>query len=106
MFEKLVSIEKKYEDLTGQLGDPSALSDQVLYTKIAKQQRELEEIVMKYREHKQIKDAMLQAKQVLDESDDPEMAELAREEYESLQLKVATVEEELKVLLLPKDPND
>ncbi len=106
MFEKLASIEQKYEELTAQLGDPVVLADQSRYAKIAKQQRELEEIVMKYRRHKALSNDMLQAKQVLDESDDPEMVALAREEYEMLQQKVAQCEEELKVLLLPKDPND
>lgn len=106
MFEKLATIEQKYEELTGLLGDPELLSDQSRYAKVAKQQRELEEITQKYREHKDLKDKLAQAKQVLDEEDDAEMQAFAREEYDLLQKRVAACEEELKVLLLPKDPND
>src|SRR5256885_9172953 len=105
MFEKLASIEKKYEDLIAQLGDPGVLSDPGRYAKMAKQQRELEEVVTKYRTHKALTNAMQQAQQLLNESD-PEMAALASEEYDALQKKISQCEEELKVLLLPKDPND
>ncbi|MEW6736145.1 MAG: peptide chain release factor 1 [Acidobacteriota bacterium] len=106
MFEKLESIEQKYEELTGQLGDPTMLADQNRYAKIAKQHRELEEIVKKYRQHKVLKNDMLQAKQVFEESHDPELIAFAREEQENLQQQVTQCEEELKLLLLPKDPND
>lgn len=106
MFEKLEAIEQKYEEITQQLGDPEILADQSRYTKLAKQQRELEEVAAKYREFKTLNDNMLQAKQVFEESDDDEMKELARDEYESLQKSVTDCEEQLKILLLPKDPND
>lgn len=106
MFEKLESIEQKYEELALQLSDPEVLSDTSRYTKIAKQHRELEEIVTKFRQYKTIKNNLQQAKQLLEETSDPEMRELALEEYSNAEKEIEQVEAELKLLLLPKDPND
>jgi peptide chain release factor 1 len=106
MFEKLATIEEKYDGLTQQLGDPEILADQSRYTKIAKQHREMEEIVTKYREHKQFQQQLEDAKVLLAESDDSELAALAQEELQDLEQKLAVCEENLKTLLLPKDPND
>jgi peptide chain release factor 1 len=106
MFEKLESIEKKFEDLTNQMGDPEILADPSKYTKIAKQHRELEEVATKYRQYKTLKSELEQATELLSETDDPEMLSLAREESAQLEEKLVKAEEDLKVLLLPKDPND
>lgn len=106
MFEKLAAIEQKYEDLTNQMSDPEILADPSRYTKIAKQHRELEEVVTKYRQYKVFQDELEQAKELLNESDDPDMLALAKEEFTSLEKKLVQSEEELKLLLLPKDPND
>lgn len=106
MFEKLDAIEQKFEDLTAQLGDPEILSDQSRYAKIAKQQRDLEEVVAKYREFKNLQDQKAQAKQVIDEAEDAELTQMAREEFNELEPKIVACEEQLKTLLLPKDPND
>lgn len=106
MFEKLASIESKYEGLTEQMSDPEILSDPSRYTKIAKQHRDLTEVVNKYRIYKTSLDELEQANELLKESDDPEMLALAREEVANVEKKLSQTEEELKVLLLPKDPND
>src|SRR5215472_3126607 len=103
MFDKLDATLDKYEDLTQQLSDPAVISDQSRYGKMAKQHRDLEEIVDKYREYKSIKEGIAGSRALLT---DPEMAELAREELESLEVRIEEIEAELKVLLLPKDPND
>jgi peptide chain release factor 1 len=107
MFEKLESIEKNYEELTAQLASPELMSDQQNYTKVAKQQRELERIVNKYREFKALSEGIASTKELLAETDDgDEMHELAEAELAELEGRVAKAEEELKLALIPKDPND
>jgi len=105
--DKLAEIERKYDELTAQLGDPGVLADQSLYQKTAKAQAELSEVVEKYREWKGIRKGQEEAKALLEEaSTDAEMKALAHEELSHLEERQARVEEELKILLLPKDPND
>ena len=106
MFEKLEAIEKTYEDLNQQMTDNEIISDQTRYTKIARQHRELEAIVMKFREMKKLDSDIAGNKEILREMDDAEMRELAEAELPELEAQREKVEEELKVLLLPKDPND
>jgi peptide chain release factor 1 len=106
MKEKLDSIERTYEELTAQLGSPELISDQTAYTKVAKQQRELEKIVLKYREFKDLQSGVAQTRELLDETDDAEMRSLAETELSELDARVAATEEELKFLLVPRDPND
>ena len=106
MLDKLQAIETKYEDLTTQLSDPELLADQSRYAKVAKQHRDLEEIVAKYREFKGIEKGIADSRELLDLENDEEMVELARVELADLEERQARVEAELKVLLLPKDPND
>ncbi|HZS46064.1 MAG TPA: peptide chain release factor 1 [Blastocatellia bacterium] len=103
MFDKLDATIDKYEELTQQISDPAVIADQSRYGKLAKQHRDLEGIVEKYREYKAIKEGIAGTKALLT---DPEMAELAREELASLETRLESIEAELKVLLLPKDPND
>ena len=105
--EKLAEIETKYDELTAQLGDPAVLADQALYQKTAKAHSELSEIVEKYREWKSIRKSLEETKALLEEaSTDAEMKALAHEELADLEKRQAKVEEELRILLLPKDPND
>ena len=105
MFDRLDQIEERYEDLGRQLGDPSLLSDQKKFQTVAKQHRDLEPTVEKFREYRKLRDGVTEAKAMLGESD-ADMRAMAEEELGTLEPKLATVEEELKVLLLPKDPND
>jgi peptide chain release factor 1 len=105
--EKLAEIEKKYDELTAQLGDPGVLADQALYQKTAKAHSELSEVVEKYREWKSIRKELEETKALLAEaSSDAEMKALAHEELADLEKRQTNVEEELRILLLPKDPND
>lgn len=106
MFEKLEAIEQTYEDLTQQMTDNEVISDQTRYTKVAKQHRELEAIVQKFRELKKLDGDIEGNKEILRDMDDAEMRELAELELPELEAKREKAEEELKVLLLPKDPND
>src|SRR5262245_4725260 len=106
MLEKLEAIQEKHEELTRQLSDHELLTDQSRYAKVAKQHRDLEEIVSKYREYKALDQGIRDTRELLDAEDDAEMVSLARTELAELEERRATAEAELKVLLLPKDAND
>jgi len=106
LFEKLDQIESRYDDMTRELSSPEVLADSARYQRLAKTHAEMEEIVAKYREWKEIERGLDGAKQLLLESTDAEMKQLAHEEQRSLEARRETVERELKFLLLPKDPND
>ncbi len=106
MFEKLEQIEQNFEELNQQLSSPDVTNDINAYTKLMKQQSALGEIVGKYREVKKMTEDLEGAKQVLEATEDPDMRELAELEIAELEASVASAEEELKVLLIPKDPND
>jgi peptide chain release factor 1 len=106
MFEKLASIEKTYEELTQQMTDPEIISDNTRYAKIAKQQRDLEPVVEQYRALKKLDDDIAGARQILAETSEPAMRELAELELADLEEKRTKAEEDLKIALLPKDPND
>lgn len=104
--EKLEQIEKTYEDLTKQISSPEIISDIKAYTKLMKQHRNLSEIVEKYRELRKLNEDLNSAKSLLAESDDQELRKLAQSEIDEIEKKIPKLEEELKILLLPKDPND
>ncbi|HQU91823.1 MAG TPA: peptide chain release factor 1 [Pyrinomonadaceae bacterium] len=106
MFEKLAQIEKNYEDLTEQISQPEFMSDMSAYAKLMKQHRSLGEIVEKYREVKKLQEGLAGAKELADAADDDEMREMAQMEVADIEAKLPDAEEALKVLLLPKDPND
>ncbi len=106
LFEKLDQIESRYDEMTRELSSPEVLADSARYQKLAKTHAELEEIVGKYREWKEIEKGLEGAKQLLAESIDTEMKQLAHEEQRSLDGRREVVERELKLLLVPKDPND
>ncbi|QMV18737.1 peptide chain release factor 1 [Granulicella sp. 5B5] len=103
MFDRLDQLEARYEELGAQLGDPNIVKDQENYRKVSKQHRDLEPTVEKFREYRKLRDAIADAKSMLGDADMREMAEM---ELAELEPKLPVVEEELKVLLLPKDPND
>ncbi len=106
MFEKLAQIEKNYEELTAQISSPDITSDMKAYAKLMKQHRSLGEIVEKYREIKKLKEDLAGAKELAELAGDDEMSEMAQLEVEAIEAKLPNAEEALKVLLLPKDPND
>ncbi|HLJ79515.1 MAG TPA: peptide chain release factor 1 [Acidobacteriaceae bacterium] len=105
MFERLEQIEARYEELSRQLADPEVLSDREKYQKVAKQHRELEPVVEKFREYRRVKNGIADARMMLTESD-AEIRAMAQEELTTLEERAPRIEEELKLLLLPKDPND
>ena len=106
MFEKLAQIEKSYEELTDQISQPEFMSDMSVYAKLMKQHRSLGEIVGKYREVRKMTEDLQGAKDLADMADDDEMREMAAIEIAEIEEKLPAAEEELKTLLLPKDPND
>jgi len=106
LFEKLDQIESRYDEMTRDLSSPEVLADSARYQKLAKTHAELEEFVTKYREWKEIKRGLEGAKQLLAESTDTEMKQLAHEEQRALDARREVVERELRLLLIPKDPND
>ncbi len=105
MLDRLEQIETRYEDLGRQLADPLLVTDQQKYHKTAKAHRDLEPVVGKYRELKQAQQGIVDATSMLTESD-AELAAMAQEELTRLESRAAALEEEIKVMLLPKDPND
>jgi len=102
---KLDQIEKRFEELTAQMADPAVISDGDTYRKVSKAHSDLSEIVAKYREYKQDAGQLEQARSMLNDSD-PDLRELAQLEVERLEPSLVQIEQELKVLLLPKDPLD
>lgn len=105
MFERLTQIEARYDALSQQLADPALVSDQQQYQKVTKQHRDLEEVVDSIRELKRIEQGIQDAKAMANEPD-ADMRAMAEEELTHLQSDLPAVEERIRILLLPKDPND
>ncbi len=103
--QKLEHLEKRFSDLTGQLGDPAVIGDGEQYKKAAKAHSDIADVVAKYRDWKKAHEDLEQARGMAADSD-PEMAVMAAEEIARLTPEQAAIEEQLKVMLLPKDPND
>lgn len=103
MFEKLEAVEKRYEELTKEISDPEVIANQARWQKAMKEHASIEEIVLKFREYKKAKQAMEEAEELMQ---DPEMKELAEAEYYDNKEQLPKLEEELKFLLIPKDPDD
>ena len=106
MFEKLAQIEKSYEELTEQISQPEFMSDMTAYARLMKQHRSLGEIVNKYREVRKMQEDLQGARDLAELADDDEMREMADLEIAEIEAKLPTAEDELKFLLIPKDPND
>jgi peptide chain release factor 1 len=103
--QKLAQLEKRSDELTQQMADPAVISDADQYRKVTKAQSELAEVVGKYREWKSVEDALSQARAMLQEQD-LDLRAMAEEEVTRLEPELARIEEEIKILLLPKDPLD
>ena len=103
MFQKLDDVEKKYEDLTKKISDPEIIAAQTEWKNYMKEHADLEPIVLKYREYKKLKQQLDEAKEMLN---DPELKDLAEMDYLDCKEKLPKLEEELKLLLIPKDPDD
>jgi peptide chain release factor 1 len=105
MLERLTQIVARYDELSRQLSDPALVSDQQQYQKVTKQHRDLEAVVDSIRELERIEQGMLEAKAMTAEPD-ADIRAMAEEELAQLQARRPVVEERIRVLLLPKDPND
>ncbi|MEL4106038.1 peptide chain release factor 1 [Oscillospiraceae bacterium WX1] len=103
MLEKLVDIEQKYVDLENRMQDPNVYSDPALYAKLAREQKELSKVVEAYRRYKKAESDLQGA---CDLMGDPELKEMAQEEYDRAKCDMERIEAEIKILLLPCDPND
>lgn len=103
MFDKLEEVEKRYEELTKMISDPEIIAQTREWQKLMKEHAEIEEIVQKYREYKKQQNIIEESKALMD---DKELRELAETEMLQAKEKLPKIEEELKVLLIPKDPND
>ena len=106
MFDRLEDLGRRLEEILNQLGEPGVANDQNLYRKLMKEQAELAPIVEKYNEYKAAKEGIEDSLAILDEETDEEMRELAKEELNDCKERLSETENELKILLLPKDPND
>ena len=103
MFDRLAQMEARYNSLSSDMSDPALVNDQKKFQAIAKEHRVMEPIVEKYRQWRRVSDGIAEAKSMLA---DPDMKEMADEELASLEPQLAPLAEELKIMLLPKDPND
>ena len=105
MFDKLDFITEKYDELAKKVSDPDVINNQPVWQKYIKEMGEMEPVVKKYTEYKKAKGDLAEAKEMLEDGDE-EMRELAKMEIGDLEETITRTEDELKVLLLPKDPND
>jgi peptide chain release factor 1 len=106
MFERLNQIEAKYDELTQALASPEVINDSAKYQKTARAHSEFSEIVEKYREFKDMQRGIQESKAILADESDAELREYAQEELARLEEHLAKTEQDLKILLVPKDPND
>lgn len=106
MIEKLEDIRLRFEEVGQLLAQPETVKDMKKFSQLSKEYRDLEKVVVKYNALREAKKHLQQAKEVLDKEKDPEMREFAKSEIDDLQVKIETLDEELKELLIPKDPND
>ncbi len=106
MLDKLMVLEDKYKELSEKVADPEIISDQPTWQKLMKENSEIEPIVMKYREYRKVNETIAESKQILEEESDEDLRELAKMELSEAESQIVEIEDELKLLLVPKDPND
>ena len=106
MFDRLLEIENKYENLADQINDPDIISNQTEWRKLMKEYSDMTPIVEKYREYRAAKESIEESLMMLEEKLDDEFRELVKEELAENKGKVETLKQEITILLLPKDPND
>lgn len=106
MFDRLQAVEDRYERLNELLSDPDVVSDNKKLASLSKEQSDIQETVEVYREYKSVKEQIEEAKEMLNEKLDADMKEMVKEELKELEVQIPDFEDRLKVLLIPKDPND
>lgn len=106
MFDRLQAVEDRYERLNELLSDPEVVNDSKKLREYSKEQSDIQETVMAYREYKEVKEQLTDAKAMLEDKLDAEMREMVKEEISELEPRIEELEARIKVLLIPKDPND
>jgi len=106
MFDKLAAVETRYNELNEQMAQPDVATDHLRLQQIAREQRELEEVVTTFRAYREVERQINDAQALLDDGADPELRELAQDELEQLGRRREALDERIKLLLLPRDPND
>jgi peptide chain release factor 1 len=106
VLEKLDFLTDKYKDLSEKISDPEIIANNAVWTKYVKEHAEIEPVVMKYRQYKKTVSELSEAREMLEDAKDKELEDLIKSEIAELSNRKEALEEELKVLLLPKDPND
>lgn len=106
MFDNLQVFENRYEELNLKLYDPTCVADRELYTRLMKEHKEITPIVESYRELKGLRQTIEDSKEIIRETSDKELKEMAQEELKEAETRLESLEEDIKILLLPKDPND
>lgn len=106
MFDKLEALEEKFGTLAEKISDPEIIADQETWRKLCKEHSDLSPIIDKYKEYKQAKQTIADDKEMLAEGVEKELEEMVREELAETEKNLVTICDELKILLLPKDPND
>ena len=107
MFDKLIEVEKRFEEVNRAVCDPAIVTDQAQYTKLMKELKQLTPVVEKFREYKKAKETNEESRALLDEGGlDQDFAEMVKSEFEESKEDMERISEELKILLLPRDPND
>ncbi len=106
LLEKLESIKIKFDDIMQQITDPDVIADMKKYIKLNKEYKDLEPLIDAYKRYKNVVDNIKSSKEMLAEEDDEEMKEMAKEELDELSAQIPEIEEEIKILLIPKDPED
>ena len=106
MLQKLKSAEEKYIDIENELAKPDIFSNQEEYTRLMKEYKNLTPVIEKFREYKKVESDMNDAREMLDEQLDTDMREMVNEEFKTCQKNLEVLLDELKILLLPRDPND
>ncbi len=106
MWDKLVQVEERYEEIAEKLSSPDVIKDRALFQKLSKEHKDLTEVVATFRAYRKAKEELQGSREILDAADDPELVETAQEEVRMLQAELEGLEKRMRVLLIPKDPND
>ena len=106
IFDQLEGLVEHYEELQELMSDPEVISDTPRYLKISKEAAEMQEIVTAFKKYQQLKSDIAESKEVLTENNDPELIELAKDDLAAMEPQLAEVENQIKLLMVPKDPND
>ena len=106
MFDRLQAVEDRYERLNELLSDPDVVSDINKLREYSKEQSDIQDMVTVYREYKQVKEQLTDTREMLENEKDPDMHEMVKEEFNELNAQMPELEERLRILLIPKDPND